>query len=208
MHIRCLRTCLCVPEFVCVCVDLFQDCHLFHACTDVTSFYTHLIHCQRTCVGSSCRHIRIPFLSVCLLAGMQNIATITPVQQNRTEATIRVRRTGQEASGRVSSETTSALCACGCRHGQGEKMLARVGSVDKIDNVSLSVNCSEKKLKDIETALYQILHRTTEHGTASSRPFFGSRANIWCLVSYVSWLVLSVSSAHGVMKPRSTLQWL
>ena len=86
MHTRCLRTCLCVPEFVCVCVDLFQDCHLFHACTDVTSFYTHLIHCQRTCVGSSCRHIRIPFLSVCLLAGMQNIATITPVQQNRTEA--------------------------------------------------------------------------------------------------------------------------
>ena len=45
--------------------------------------------------------------------------------------------------------------------GQGERILARVESVDKVDRATLAVDCTEADFRTFETALYQVLHRTT-----------------------------------------------
>ena len=44
---------------------------------------------------------------------------------------------------------------------QGERILARVESVDKVDRATLAVDCTEAEFRTFETALYQVLHRTT-----------------------------------------------
>ena len=44
---------------------------------------------------------------------------------------------------------------------QGERILARVESVDKVDRATLAVDCTEADFRTFETALYQVLHRTT-----------------------------------------------
>ena len=43
----------------------------------------------------------------------------------------------------------------------GERTLARVESVDKVERPTLAVDCTKGELRTFETALYQILHRTT-----------------------------------------------
>ena len=44
---------------------------------------------------------------------------------------------------------------------QGERILARVENVDKVDRATLAVDCTEADFRTFETALYQVLHRTT-----------------------------------------------
>ena len=44
---------------------------------------------------------------------------------------------------------------------QGERILSRVERVDKVDRATLAVNCTEADFRTFETALYQVLHRTT-----------------------------------------------
>ena len=44
---------------------------------------------------------------------------------------------------------------------QGERILARVESVDKVDRATLAVDCTEADFRTFETDLYQVLHRTT-----------------------------------------------
>ena len=44
---------------------------------------------------------------------------------------------------------------------QGERILARVESVDKVDRATLAVDYTEADFRTFETALYQVLHRTT-----------------------------------------------
>ena len=44
---------------------------------------------------------------------------------------------------------------------QGERILARVERVDKIDRATLAVDCTEAEFRTFETALYQVLHKTT-----------------------------------------------
>ena len=39
--------------------------------------------------------------------------------------------------------------------------MARVESVDKVDRATLAVDCTEADFRTFETALYQVLHRTT-----------------------------------------------
>ena len=46
---------------------------------------------------------------------------------------------------------------------QGERILVRVESVDKVERSTLTVNCTEADFSTFEAALYQILHRTTTH---------------------------------------------
>ena len=43
----------------------------------------------------------------------------------------------------------------------GERILARVESVDKVDRATLPVDCTEADFRTFETALYQVLRRTT-----------------------------------------------
>ena len=50
---------------------------------------------------------------------------------------------------------------------QGDHLLVRVECVDKIDNASLSVDCSEREFRGNEKALYRILDRKT--GTLTLR---------------------------------------
>ena len=45
---------------------------------------------------------------------------------------------------------------------QGERILVRVESVDKVERSTLAVDCTEADFTTLETALYQILHRTTK----------------------------------------------
>ena len=44
---------------------------------------------------------------------------------------------------------------------QGERILTRVESVEKIDRATLAVDCTQAEFRTFETALYQVLHRTT-----------------------------------------------
>ena len=44
---------------------------------------------------------------------------------------------------------------------QGEKILTRVESADKVDRATLAVDCTEADFRTFETALFQVLHRTT-----------------------------------------------
>ena len=44
---------------------------------------------------------------------------------------------------------------------QGERMLSRVESVEKVDRDALAVDCTQEELRALETTLYQVLHRTT-----------------------------------------------
>ena len=44
---------------------------------------------------------------------------------------------------------------------QRERILVRVESVDKVERPTLAVDCTEADFRTFETALYQILHRTT-----------------------------------------------
>ena len=44
---------------------------------------------------------------------------------------------------------------------QGARILVRVESVDKVDRSTLAVDCTEAEFRTFETALYQVLHRTT-----------------------------------------------
>ena len=44
---------------------------------------------------------------------------------------------------------------------QGERILVRVESVDKVDRSTLAVDCTGADFRTIETALYQVLHTTT-----------------------------------------------
>ena len=44
---------------------------------------------------------------------------------------------------------------------QGERILTRVESVDKVDRETLAVDCTQAEFRTFETALYQVLHRTT-----------------------------------------------
>ena len=43
---------------------------------------------------------------------------------------------------------------------QGERILVRVESVDKVDRSTLAVACNEADSATFETALYKVLHRT------------------------------------------------
>ena len=42
-------------------------------------------------------------------------------------------------------------------------MLARVESVDRIDNNVIAFDCSGEEFRSIEASLYQVLHRTTSN---------------------------------------------
>ena len=44
---------------------------------------------------------------------------------------------------------------------QGERILVRVESVDNVERSVLAVDCTEADFRTFETALYQVLHRTT-----------------------------------------------
>ena len=44
---------------------------------------------------------------------------------------------------------------------QNERILVRVESVDKVNRSTLAVDCTEADFRTSETALYQVLHRTT-----------------------------------------------
>ena len=44
---------------------------------------------------------------------------------------------------------------------QGQRILVTVESVDKVDRSTLAVDCTEADFRTFETALYQVLHRTT-----------------------------------------------
>ena len=44
---------------------------------------------------------------------------------------------------------------------QGERILTRVESVEEIDRATLAVDCTQEEFRTFETALYQVLHRTT-----------------------------------------------
>ena len=44
---------------------------------------------------------------------------------------------------------------------QGERILTRVESGDKVDSSTLAVGCTAEEFRAFETALYQVLHRTT-----------------------------------------------
>ena len=44
---------------------------------------------------------------------------------------------------------------------QVERILVRAESVDKVDRLTLAVDCTEADFRTLETALYQVLHRTT-----------------------------------------------
>ena len=43
----------------------------------------------------------------------------------------------------------------------GERVLTRVESAEKIDRDTLAVDCTQDEFRALETALYQVLHRTT-----------------------------------------------
>ena len=43
----------------------------------------------------------------------------------------------------------------------GEQNLVRVESVDKVERSTLAADCTEADFRTLETALYQVLHRTT-----------------------------------------------
>ena len=43
----------------------------------------------------------------------------------------------------------------------GERVLTRVESAEKIDRDTLAVDCTQAEFRALETALYQVLHRTT-----------------------------------------------
>ena len=47
------------------------------------------------------------------------------------------------------------------RPDHGERIPVRVESVDKVQRSTLAVDCTEADFRTFETALYQILHRTT-----------------------------------------------
>ena len=47
------------------------------------------------------------------------------------------------------------------RSDQGERILARVESADKVEISTLAADCTEADFRTLETSLYQILHRTT-----------------------------------------------
>ena len=55
---------------------------------------------------------------------------------------------------------------------QGERTLAMVESIDRFDNNVIAFDCSDEEFRSIESALYQVLHRTT-----SNEPLRGSAAN-------------------------------
>ena len=42
-----------------------------------------------------------------------------------------------------------------------EQMLAMVDSIDRFDNNVIAFDCSDGEFRSIESALYQVLHRTT-----------------------------------------------
>ena len=44
---------------------------------------------------------------------------------------------------------------------QGEQMLAMVESIDRFDNNVIAFDCSDEEFRSTESALYQVLHRTT-----------------------------------------------
>ena len=44
---------------------------------------------------------------------------------------------------------------------QGERILTRVESVEKIDRDTLAVDCTQAEVRTFETALYKVLHRAT-----------------------------------------------
>ena len=44
---------------------------------------------------------------------------------------------------------------------QRERIPVRVESVDKVERSTLAVDCTEADFRTLETALYQVLHRTT-----------------------------------------------
>ena len=46
---------------------------------------------------------------------------------------------------------------------QGEKMLAIVEGVDKLDHNAITFDCSDDEFRSIEASLYQVLHRTTSN---------------------------------------------
>ena len=45
----------------------------------------------------------------------------------------------------------------------GERVLTRVESAEKIDRDTLAVDCTKEEFRALETALYQVPHRTTEN---------------------------------------------
>ena len=66
---------------------------------------------------------------------------------------------------KASSGTSWKSCTCGCQawSDQGERILVRVESVDKVDRSTLAVACNEADFATFETALYQVLHRTSTY---------------------------------------------
>ena len=46
---------------------------------------------------------------------------------------------------------------------QGEQILAMVESIDRFDNNVIAFDCSDEEFRSIESALYQVLHRTTSN---------------------------------------------
>ena len=52
---------------------------------------------------------------------------------------------------------------------EGETMLVSIGSSDKLDINTLSVDCTEEEFRTIEASLYQVLHRTTTNEPRRTR---------------------------------------
>ena len=70
---------------------------------------------------------------------------------------------GKAATKKENSEASCQTCTCGCKHGQTRvsESWRTVESVDKVDRATLAVDCTEADFRTFETALYQVLHRTT-----------------------------------------------
>ena len=89
----------------------------------------------------------------------QQISPAAPLQQN-----VQSQRSDPEELGREHREnagTTRHPCICGWRDQSKEKSCQCESSVDKVDNDSSPVDCSAEEFRSTETALHQILNRTT-----------------------------------------------
>ena len=64
---------------------------------------------------------------------------------------------------RVSSGTSWPCCICGCKRDQTRvsESCRELESVDKVERSTLAVDCTEADVRTLDTALCQVLHRTT-----------------------------------------------
>ena len=74
------------------------------------------------------------------------------------------------ATKKENSEASCQTCTCGCKRGQmkGKMILTSMEKLDKFDNNTIAVDCSDEELRLIEASLHQVLHRMTPNETEDS----------------------------------------